>query len=162
MKCLQLKLTLNRLRDVNIDYIKTGKGEILSIRKEYIIDKLVILPTSKEDVPRVVSIANELKPVIRNRLKSSKVFLFELNGKQCQVNTVSHIFSKYIKRAGINPKLNFHCLRKTYGSRLLNSGVDIKVVSEMLGHSSVRVTEEFYSELLKGYRSEVNNLKMKL
>ena len=135
-------------------------SEILNIRKENIVGKLIILPTSKEDAPRVISIANELNVIIEKRITTSKEFLFEQFGRQLIMRNVSHIFSKYTRRAGINPKLNFHCLRKTYGSRLLNSGVNIKIVSEMLGHSSVSVTEKFYAELLKSYRSEVNNLRI--
>lgn len=134
--------------------------EILRIELSQIHRNLIILPTAKEDRPRVVSIATALKPIITKYQSTSTRYLFEFRGNRVLMESMSHIFSKYVRRAGINPKLNFHCLRKTYGSRLLESGVDIKVVSEMLGHSSVRVTEEFYAELLKKYRSQVNNLKL--
>lgn len=134
-------------------------NEILSIRKENIFDKLIILPTSKEDVPRVVSISNELKPIIQNRSLTSNEYLFEYRNHRLLVQTVSHIFGKYIKRAGLNPKLNFHSLRKTYGTKLIKGGVPLNIVSEMLGHSSERVTKDFYTELLKEFREEVNIIK---
>lgn len=135
--------------------------EILRIRKENIFNKLIILPTSKEDKPRIVSVPDALLPIIAERLLSAKEYLFEYRERKVKMETVSHIFSKYVRRAGLDTKLNFHCLRKTFGSRLLQSGVDLKVISEMLGHSSYRVTEQFYAALLKGYRDEVNLLSIK-
>jgi site-specific recombinase XerD len=42
-----------------------------------------------------------------------------------------------------------HTLRTTFGSHLLNLGVRLEVVAELLGHANTRVTEEAYAELLK-------------
>ncbi|MHB1242533.1 MAG: tyrosine-type recombinase/integrase [Gaiellaceae bacterium] len=47
-------------------------------------------------------------------------------------------------RSAITP----HHLRRTYGSALLNQGARIEVVSRLLGHRSVEVTQQFYAELL--------------
>jgi site-specific recombinase XerD len=54
---------------------------------------------------------------------------------------------KYITDAGI-PDGTLHGLRRTFGSKLVQSGVDIYVVSKLLGHSSVKVTEQAYIHLL--------------
>ena len=54
---------------------------------------------------------------------------------------------KYITDAGI-PEGTLHGLRRTFGSKLVQSGVDIYVVSKLLGHSSVKVTEQAYIHLL--------------
>lgn len=50
---------------------------------------------------------------------------------------------------GIDKNLHFHLFRKTYGTRLINSGVRLEVVSKCLGHSSTIVTQAAYSKLLK-------------
>ena len=42
-----------------------------------------------------------------------------------------------------------HTLRRTFGSHLLNNGVRIEVVSALLGHADVRVTQQAYAELLQ-------------
>ncbi|MBC8374471.1 MAG: tyrosine-type recombinase/integrase [FCB group bacterium] len=44
---------------------------------------------------------------------------------------------------------NLHTLRKTAGARLIQKGVDIYRVSKFLGHSSVKVTERHYVDLLE-------------
>jgi integrase len=42
-----------------------------------------------------------------------------------------------------------HCLRHTNATLLLNQGVDLKIVSEHLGHTSIRVTADVYTDVLK-------------
>ncbi len=48
------------------------------------------------------------------------------------------------------PRLTFHCLRHTHASLMLQAGIDIKVISERLGHSSIRITYDLYSHLMPG------------
>jgi integrase len=55
------------------------------------------------------------------------------------------------------PKINFHCLRHTHASLLLQAGVDIKIISERLGHSSIRITYDIYSHLMPGLQKEAVN-----
>jgi integrase len=49
-----------------------------------------------------------------------------------------------LKAAKINRHIRFHDLRHTLGQWLAESGMDMKVISKQLGHSSVRVTEKHY------------------
>lgn len=49
---------------------------------------------------------------------------------------------------GINTTLTFHLFRRTYATRLINSGVRLEVVSKCLGHSSTAITQQAYSKLL--------------
>ncbi len=62
---------------------------------------------------------------------------------------VSYKLSDYYRTAEIEDA-NVHVLRKTFGSLLIQKKLaDIFEVSKLLGHSSVRVTESHYVELLK-------------
>jgi integrase len=56
-------------------------------------------------------------------------------------------FGRLLKRAGV-PLIHFHGLRHTAATLLLARGVSVKVVSEMLGHSSVVVTLTLYGHVL--------------
>jgi integrase len=58
--------------------------------------------------------------------------------RQCQ-----HHFKKLVREAGI-PDVNFHVLRHTFATRCVELGIDIKTISEVLGHSSVNMTLNRY------------------
>jgi len=60
---------------------------------------------------------------------------------------VSHKFKKEARRLGI-PDIRFHDLRRTFGYNLIKQGMSIYKVSKLLGHKSVRTTEQHYAPLL--------------
>lgn len=57
-------------------------------------------------------------------------------------------WKKLVRLADLPEGVTFHSLRKTHATLLLRAGVNIKVVSERLGHSSTSVTADIYSALL--------------
>ena len=60
---------------------------------------------------------------------------------------VSHKFKKEVRRLGIK-NARFHDLRRTFGLDLIKQGMSIYKVSKLLGHKSVRTTEQHYAPLL--------------
>ena len=54
-----------------------------------------------------------------------------------------------LRKAGL-PNIRFHDLRHTCATLLLTKGVHPKIVSEMLGHSSVSITLDVYSHVIPG------------
>ena len=64
----------------------------------------------------------------------------------------------------INKRLTTHTARKTFASTiLLNNDVPIEIVSKLLGHSSIRVTEAAYAQVMnKNTSRHMNQLKQKL
>ena len=59
--------------------------------------------------------------------------------------------------------MTLHCLRHTNATLLLNSGVDLKIVSEHLGHSDVGTTANIYTDVLDSSRkktAEIIELKL--
>jgi len=77
-------------------------------------------------------------------------------------------FNSYLKEiaelVGIEKKLTHHIARKTFAtSVLLLNGVSMEVVSELLGHSKITITQEHYAKVVKSKVSEeVNKLKVLL
>ena len=57
--------------------------------------------------------------------------------------TLQNRFRRILLKAGID-KANFHATRHTYATRCIEQGVDIKCLSEMLGHASVSITLNRY------------------
>lgn len=57
--------------------------------------------------------------------------------------TYQNRYAKYLKEAQL-PKTNFHILRHTFATNCINNGTDIKSLSEIMGHSDVRITLNRY------------------
>jgi len=64
------------------------------------------------------------------------------------------MFKAICKRAGIEDKSS-HCLRDTFASKLFANGVDVKIVSEILGHTKVSTTYDKYITLIQAQKAEV-------
>ena len=62
-------------------------------------------------------------------------------------NLRNRSFKPLLRRAGLR-QIRFHDLRHTCATLLLSKNINVKVVSEMLGHSSISVTLDIYSHLL--------------
>ncbi|MCW2279235.1 tyrosine-type recombinase/integrase [Heliophilum fasciatum] len=62
-------------------------------------------------------------------------------------------FHRLLAKAEL-PKMNLHALRHTYATRLLEIGVHPKVVQELMGHGSVRITLDTYSHVLPDLKKQ--------
>lgn len=62
-------------------------------------------------------------------------------------NQISMKFRRWAGQIGLPKGLSIHSLRATFGSQLIAAGVNIYTVSQLLGHSSVKVTEKHYLAL---------------
>jgi integrase len=63
-------------------------------------------------------------------------------------NITKRSFKRYLVMAGLSRDIRFHDLRHTAATLLLASGVNVKVVSELLGHSNVSITLNIYAHVL--------------
>jgi integrase len=67
--------------------------------------------------------------------------VFKLDGITNREKYVQNNFRKYVKLTEVNPRLNFHSLRHTFASWLVQAGVSIYEVSKLLGHSDIKTTQ---------------------
>lgn len=65
------------------------------------------------------------------------------------------VFKRILKSAGLCTKIRFHDLRHTHATQLLQAGIDIKSVSERLGHSSIRITLDTYTHILPSMKDNL-------
>lgn len=73
--------------------------------------------------------------------------------------TMHNRFKTYINQSGIEDA-NFHSLRHTFATRCIESGFDIKSLSEILGHSSVKITlDKYVHSSLEQKRINMDKLK---
>jgi len=121
-------------------------SELVNIRVSDIdIDKRSIRVVGKGYKERVVFFADWLVPLLKRYLRQNKsewLFPSEINPDQhVHYVTVERILKKIVKRAGINKKVTPHTLRHTFATLSLASGLDIREIQELLGHSSLSSTQ---------------------
>ena len=71
-------------------------------------------------------------------------------------NLVRRHFKPALKRAGLAKELRLYDLRHSYASLAMAAGVNVKVVSERMGHKSVAITLDTYSHVLKSVATEAD------
>ncbi|QDX91326.1 site-specific integrase [Brevibacillus laterosporus] len=76
------------------------------------------------------------------------IIFHQHDGRWLRTNVVREHFKEVCKRANV-PVLSPHALRHTHAVHLLESGVNIKYVSERLGHASMKVTADTYLHVTK-------------
>lgn len=81
---------------------------------------------------------------LRHKIKNDNNYVFiNRYNKPLSVHGIEDIFRKYRDAANINPIATPHFLRHTFATNLLSNGSDIRSVQEILGHSSISITERY-------------------
>ncbi|MBW7841184.1 MAG: tyrosine-type recombinase/integrase [Ignavibacteriales bacterium] len=92
----------------------------------------------KSNTPRILRI----HPSQRGEIKSGFVFC-KANGEAFTGDYVSKIFKKACKAVGTDKSIHFHSLRHSFASNLVQKGVNLYTIKELLGHSSISTTEVY-------------------
>ncbi len=65
---------------------------------------------------------------------------------------------RWVKRAGINKHISWHCARHSFAVNILNNGANIKTVASLLGHSGLKHTEKYTRAVDKLKSEAINSL----
>ena len=114
--------------------------------------------TSCRIIPLPKQILIKLK-AIKRRSKSNLVVANEENA--IAVRSYQRSFELLLKRLGIS-RQGFHALRHTFATRALECGMDIKTLSEIMGHKNSSVTLNRYAHSLIDHKREMMNKVGKL
>ena len=83
---------------------------------------------------------------------NDRVFTNDI-GEPLRPNSIGQAFRRLVRTASV-PSIRLHDLRHTHASHLLAAGVNVKVVSERLGHASVSFTLDTYGHVMPGQQAE--------
>lgn len=151
--------------------IKEGKRknkQVLKGTKNFSSTRKVSVP------PGVLNILQEWKEAQEvNRLKFGEHwkynnFIFtQWNGSQMDLSTPQHAFQKIIARHNEEneeklPEITLHGLRHSLATLQIGSGIDIKTVSQRLGHADTSTTLNIYSHMLEKNEKEAALLMERL
>jgi len=118
---------------------------------------------SKTQTYRVIPINSEAASLLRTLKRLNAANIGKDTKKVFVTSKGDHLKGVKTSWNGVRGKLSFNCdwrmLRRTFGSRLIKKGVSLYAVSQLLGHSSVKTTEEWYVGLdLESKRAAINTL----
>jgi integrase/recombinase XerD len=143
--------------------LRTGMrvGELLNTLMEDLSlkeRKIEIYEADKTRSGRVVYLSDDAVVSLRRWLKrrdGRKEFLFYSQGRETMSYVTARMrFLKYVQKAGLSHKgYSLHCLRHTFATELLNAGMRLECLQQLLGHSSVEMTRR-YARLTDRTREE--------
>lgn len=89
----------------------------------------------------VVKILQEYKNSFINEIRTCQHFFVNQSGRPLSDQAVRRMINKYSSLASIELHITPHMFRHTFATSLLEADVDIRYIQEMLGHSSINITE---------------------
>ena len=111
---------------------------------------------------RVIPIPRQLVPMLREmRKKNGSQYVVGNGDKVISVRSYQRTYELILKKHGL-PHRGFHALRHTFATRALECGMDVKTLSEILGHKNSSVTLNRYAHSLMDHKKDMMNRLGKL
>jgi integrase len=155
----QAELLGLRWRDVDLDMAALSVNQVLYKRRGVCIFKEPKSEHSRRRLDLSPSLALYLRKykaqkeaeyaALGKTLGDDDLVFSRIDGTAVDHGTLTHNFAKTVRELGFG-RVRFHDLRHSFASLMLLAGVHPKVVSEMLGHSSVAFTLDTYSHVIGG------------
>ena len=110
------------------------------------IKKRITVRKGKGKKDRIVIISKQLIPILNGYLKGKRKNDYIFNSivnKKYSIRTVQQVFTNALKKSGIEKHTTCHTLRHSFATHLLENGVDIRYVQELLGHQNIITTQRY-------------------
>ena len=145
-------------------------GEVVRLKPEDIDSErmLIHIKGSKGRKDRYTMLSKTALGVLREYWQQYRprkgLFLGQEKEKHITTRTVEKIFSNACESAKILKKATVHSLRHSFATHLLESGVDLKYIQDILGHKSSKTTEVYThvsTKQIGKFNSPLDNLDLK-
>lgn len=120
-------------------------SELVNLKLEHINskDRIVLIASAKGKKDRYVPLPESIVPLLKKyyfEFKPTEYLLEGQYGGKYSKSSAQHIFRNAMRKAGIKKKIGIHGLRHSYASHLLQTGTDIRVIQDLLGHYNIKTT----------------------
>ena len=145
------------LRSLSILALHTGmrRGEILELRWQNVdlLKRVVRIVRSKNGEKRTIPMSKTLFSLFKGmNVRDISGRVFPISG-----SSLRHAFDKLVAKVGLED-FRFHDLRHTFATRLVQNGVDLYKVKELLGHKTITMTMRYAHHYPESLRSSVEVL----
>lgn len=137
-------MRVSELIKLNLSDIDFDEGEILVSGKG---SKERIVLIGSNAIIALKDYCQYARPKLCKNAQNRAVFVNKF-GTRLTTRSVERMIQARIKKCGINKKITPHSLRHSFATHLLERGADLKIVQELLGHSSLSTTQ-IYTHLTK-------------
>ena len=142
---------LRRMELINLDWEDVDFGEKTIKVRNGKGKKQRILPMPETLYQDLLAYMNNSLPI-----KNPALFVTS-NNERVNFRGINNLFQKYIRRAGLAGKgYTLHKLRHSYASLLIQQGVDISIVKELMGHSDFNSTKIYVHLNMNNLRDSVD------
>jgi integrase len=115
---------------------------------------LVIGSPKTQSSERAVPIPSLLLHYLRGLMENSAgEYVLGRHGQVSDPRTVQYRFCILLQKSGIK-RINFHALRHTYATRCLEKQIDVTTLSQLLGHTSPKMTLDVYTDSLMEHKQQ--------
>jgi site-specific recombinase XerD len=124
-------------------------SEVVAIRKEHIdfSRRMLLIRTGKGRKDRYTLLSDRAADFIRQycALYDADTWLFPgfPVSRHLSIRSAQTIFGKALEKAGISKPMSIHGLRHTFATHLLENGINIRYIQDLLGHASLRTTQRY-------------------
>ncbi len=160
--CLYTGLRLGELLALQWSDIDLKKG-LLSVSRSCHYGKDdkgeygIIIDTPKtQNSVREIPIPKQLIPYLKEMKKGGCDYVINRNGKPITPRAYQYEFTVLLKKLNIICR-GFHSLRHTFATMAIECSIDVKTLSELLGHKNPTITLNRYAHSLMEYKTEMMN-----
>jgi integrase/recombinase XerD len=132
-------LRLAELRGLRLEQLHLESGFIMVIGKG---DKERVVPVGKLAQAAIRRYLDSGRPALVTAKSPSTVFLTQRGTSFAHVTLWGRI-KRCVERSGIRRNVTPHMLRHSFATHLMENGADLRVIQELLGHSSISTTEVY-------------------
>ena len=129
---------------------------IANINKDTRSYKTVLQTPKSENSIRIIPMSEKIYNLL-NSLDKNSNFVFSSRGSHFDIKWTEKFWNKTLKGTNLEGK-KFHDLRHTFATMLLLNGANLIQIKELLGHSSVKITEMYLDALPKSKTEIVNKI----
>ena len=108
--------------------------------------------------PEIIALLREYKQNFLPEIQQCGYFFVNQTGKKISDQSIRRMLNKYCDLAAIELHITPHMFRHTFATSLLEADVDIRYIQEMLGHSSINVTE-IYTHVATAKKKDILQTK---